>query len=134
MVLVKDIMSENILALRANMSLVQALDHLLESGMIGLPVVDDSKRVIGFLSEHDCIPHLLDGSYHCDSHVLVKDMMHIKPLAISPGDSILELAQMMVGVKPKVYPVVEDDKLVGIISRSQVMASLNKQLKECRVA
>ena len=77
----------------------------------------------------------LSSQFHLPNiFVLVKDMMHIEPLAISPGDSILELAQMMVGVKPKVYPVVEDDKLVGIISRSQVMASLNQQLKECRVA
>ncbi len=134
MVLVSDIMSESIIPLTAGMSLAQAVDHLLAAKMIGLPVVENDKRVIGFLSEQDCIPYLLDGSYHCDSHVLVKDMMHVEPLCVSPDDSILELGQMMVGHKPKVYPVVEAGRLVGVINRSEVMASLNQQLKNCRVA
>lgn len=134
MILVKEIMSEHMTPLKEGMSLPQALDHLLASNMLGLPVTDDKKHVTGFLSEQDCIPYLLGDSYHCDSHVLVKDMMQHEPLTVKPTNTVLELAQMMTTNKPKIYPVVENGILVGVIKRSQVMAALNQQLKHCRVA
>jgi len=134
MILIRDIMSEHLTPLHPEMSLAQAVDHLMQAHIIGLPVVDDNKKLVGFLSEHDCIPFLLDDSYHCDSHVLVQDMMHREPLTVRPTNTILELAQMMATNKPKIYPVIEENKLVGVINRSDVMASLNQQLKHCRVA
>lgn len=134
MILIRDIMSEHLTPLHMDMSLAQAVDHLMSEKMIGLPVVDNEKHLVGFLSEQDCIPFLLDDTYHCDSHVLVKDMMHKEPLTVVPTNTILELAQMMALNKPKIYPVVEGAKLVGVVHRSQVMESLNQQLKHCRVA
>ena len=134
MVLIRDIMSEHLTPLHESMSLAQAVDHLMANHMLGLPVVDERKQLSGFLSEHDCIPFLLDDSYHCDSHVLVRDMMHKDPLTVKPTNPILELAQMMATNKPKIYPVVDRGILVGVIQRSQVMGALNQQLKHCRVA
>lgn len=134
MILIRDIMSEHLTPLHEAMSLAQAVDHLMANNMLGLPVVDDRKNLVGFLSEHDCIPFLLDDSYHCDSHVLVRDMMHKDPLTVKPTHTILELAQMMAANKPKIYPVIDRGILVGVIQRSQVMAALNQQLKHCRVA
>lgn len=134
MILIKEIMSGHLTPLTEEMSLPQAVDHLMASKMLGLPVVDKNKRLIGFLSEHDCIPYLLGDSYHCDSHVLVKDMMQRDPLTVKPSNTVLELAQMMATNKPKIYPVVENGILIGVVKRVQVMAALNQQLKQCRVA
>lgn len=134
MILIKEIMSENLTPLTEEMSLPQAVDHLMTNNMLGLPVVDDKKRLTGFLSEHDCIPYLLGDSYHCDSHVLVKDMMKRDPLSVKPSNTALELAQMMATNKPKIYPVIENGVLVGVVKRGQVMAALNQQLKQCHVA
>ena len=134
MILIQEIMSEHLIPLSEEMSLPQAVDHLMANNMLGLPVVDSNKHVIGFLSEHDCIPYLLGDSYHCDSHVLVKNMMQPDPLTVSPSSTVLELAQMMATNKPKIYPVVKHDILVGVVKRGQVMAALNQQLKHCRVA
>ncbi|MDO6565192.1 CBS domain-containing protein [Amphritea sp. 1_MG-2023] len=134
MILISDIMSEYITPLHETMSLPQAVDQLINSNMIGLPVIDAQKHLTGFLSEQDCIPYLLDDSYHCDSHALVKDMMQRAPLTVKPSNTVLELAQMMATNKPKIYPVVDNGKLVGVVKRGQVMAALNMQLKQCRVA
>ena len=38
----------------------------------------------------------------------------------------------MTGAKPKIYPVREGDKVVGIINRRQVMQALNAQMKQCQ--
>ena len=119
-------------SLSPQLGLAEALDRLHQADSSGLPVLDDQKRLIGFLSEQDCIPSLLTGSYHCDSRTRVEDLMSRTPLFVSPDDSILDLARQMTGAKPKVYPVLEGGKVVGIINRRQVMQALNAQMKQCQ--
>lgn len=119
--------------LTVSMPLVDAVSNILDSGYIGLPVVDHEARVVGFLSEHDCLPHLITDSYHCDSHIEVSDIMRTDPLTVTLGQSVVDLAQQMGLNKPKVYAVVDEGKLVGIITRSMVMRELNNSLKHCKV-
>jgi len=132
MIKVQDVMFPVNTPLTVAMPLVDAVSHIIDSGYIGLPVIDEHHHVIGFLSEHDCLPHLVTDSYHCDSHIQVSDIMRDEPLTVSLGKSIVDLAQQMQLNKPKVYAVVDGGKLVGIISRSMVMKALNNALKHCR--
>jgi predicted transcriptional regulator len=118
--------------LHVEMSLSQAVDLILQSGQMGLPVVDDERRVVGFVSEHDCIDYLISGSYHCDSRIQVNDIMHREPLCASPTESIVDLVQKMGGDKPKTWPVARDGRLLGVISRRQIMQALNASMKGCR--
>lgn len=133
MLQVKDAMYPVNTPLTQSMPLVDAVTNILDSGYLGLPVISDDKRVIGFLSEFDCLPYLLTDSYHCDSHVSVGDIMRNDPLTVASGMSVVDLAQQMGLDKPKVYAVVEADKLVGIITRSMLMKELNESLKRCKV-
>lgn len=114
------------------LGLAEALDRLHQSGLSGLPVLDEQQQLIGFLSEQDCIPSLLTGSYHCDSRTQVADLMSRTPLIVGPDESILDLARQMTEAKPKVYPVLQQGKVIGIISRQQVMRALNQQMKRCQ--
>ncbi|WP_420554613.1 CBS domain-containing protein [Neptuniibacter marinus] len=131
MLQVKDAMYPVSCPLRTDMSLVYAVETILESGYLGLPVVDTDSIVVGFLSEFDCLPHLLRDSYHCDSHVTVETLMQKNPLVVSPTMSIVDLAQQMALDKPKVYAVVEQGKLLGVITRSMLMKTLSEALKQC---
>ncbi|OIN08539.1 hypothetical protein BFR47_15400 [Oceanisphaera psychrotolerans] len=133
MATVSEIMRHSLPMLRADMSITSALDRMLESGLSGLPVVDAQRHIIGFLSEQDCIPKLINASYHCDNRVTVNDLMRKDPLTVTPEDDVFELARIMGGAKPKLYPVVEDTKVVGIVTRHQVMLFLNKQLQSCSI-
>ncbi len=129
--IVKDIIRKNINPLSIELSLPEAVDRILASGLSGLPVVNSHNKLVGFLSEHDCIPHLITGTYHCDTRTLVKDLMHGEPLSVSPEDSIIDIAQMMAGNKPKVYPVIDEYKLVGIICRQDILKALSKEIQNC---
>ncbi|MFM4649835.1 CBS domain-containing protein [Aeromonas bivalvium] len=132
MLQVRDHMSRLSHSLSPQQGLAAALDSLHASGLSGLPVLNDQHQLVGFLSEQDCIPSLLTGSYHCDTRTQVQDMMSKTPLSIGPDESILDLARQMTGAKPRIYPVVEQGKVIGIISRRQVMQVLNQQLKGCQ--
>ena len=128
---IRDHMSRLTHFLTPQLGLAEALDRLHHSGLSGLPVLDDQQQLVGFLSEQDCIPSLITGSYHCDTRTQVEDMMSRTPLSVDPDDSILDLARQMTGAKPKIYPVLEQGKVIGIISRHQVMQAHNQQMKGC---
>ena len=134
MATVSEIMRRSIPLLTADMSITEALDKLLASNLSGLPVVDTQRKIIGFLSEQDCIPKLINASYHCDSRVTVNDLMYKEPLTVSPSSDVFELARLMGGAKPKIYPVIEDNKVIGIVTRHQVMQFLNEQLQNCSIS
>lgn len=132
---VQDLMSRWTPALHERDYLSRAVDQILSSGYTGLPVVDDNYQLVGFLSEQDCIRSLASSSYHCDNWVRISDIMSRNPVSIAPEMSELALAALFTGQKPKVYPVVDqDNRVVGVLTRSHVMAALNDQLKTCRVA
>lgn len=124
---VRDVMQRNVPPIYAHTPLTRAVTTLLEHKVSGLPVVDGQRRIIGFLSEQDCIHSLLVSNYHCEGDPEVIDVMFDKPLVVSPGDNLVDLAQNLGRGKPKVYPVAEDGKLVGIITRSQILTILARE-------
>ncbi|MFM4996513.1 CBS domain-containing protein [Aeromonas sanarellii] len=132
MLQVRDHMQPLTHSLSPELGLAEAMDRLHLADLGSLPVLDDQRRLIGFLSKQDCIPALLTGSYHCDSRTRVEDLMSRTPLFVGPDDSILDLARQMTGAKPRLYPVMEGGKVTGIISRRRVMQALNTQLKQCQ--
>jgi len=70
-------------------------------------------------------------SYFCQDTHIVSDCMHREVLSVSPDTSIIELADGMKVGKPKAYPVVDNGKLVGIITRSDVLKAIGKNLNDC---
>ena len=128
---VRDIIRKNTPFLTVDQHLAEAVEQIPKSGLTGLPVMGERETCVGFLSEHDCIPHIISGSYYCDNRTQVKDLMHSTPLVVSPETSLLEIAQLMAGNKPKVYPVIDNNKLIGLISRQDVLRVLSAEMKNC---
>lgn len=57
--------------------------------------------------------------------------MYREVLSVSPDLSIIELADLMKVGKPKAYPVIDNDRLVGIITRTDVLRAIGKNLDDC---
>lgn len=119
-----DVMSNHIEPVRCGTPLTKVVKILLHNHVTGLPVVDDHRRVIGFISEQDCIHALLVSSYHGEGDPKVDDVMFHNPLTISPEMALVDLAQNLGAGKPKVYPVTDHGKLIGIVTRTAILAEL----------
>ena len=129
---VSDYMQLRPIKLTADMPVATAVDRLLKSGHIGAPVVDDSDTLIGWISEQDCLASLLESSYYCEEVAIVEDLMRSDVLTVRVEDGIIELAQQMLDVKPKVYPVIDEEGLlVGSISRRYVLKAMDKKQQAC---
>ncbi|KJY85163.1 CBS domain containing protein [Vibrio galatheae] len=128
---VKDYMTLQAVTFTPEMSLSAALDKVMNSKYLGGPVLNDKKEVIGFLSGQDLLDKLINVSYYCQDSHIVADCMHPEVLSVSPETSIIELAEMMKVGKPKVYPVIDSGKLVGIITRRDVLRAIGKNIEAC---
>ncbi|EGR1022476.1 CBS domain-containing protein [Vibrio cholerae] len=128
---VSDYMTLQAVTFSPDMSLSAALEKVVRSDNMGGPVIDAQRHVIGFLSEQDLLDKLVHASYHCQDAHLVSDCMHKEVLSVASETSIIELAAMMKVGKPKMYPVVSDGKLVGVITRRDVLRALSKTLTNC---
>ncbi|HGF4934472.1 TPA: CBS domain-containing protein [Vibrio parahaemolyticus] len=129
---VKDYMTLQAVTFTKGMSLTAALNKVMQSVTLGGPVIDENEKVVGFLSEQDLLDKLVKASYHCQDTHTVQECMHEDVLSVSPEMSVIELADMMKVGKPKMYPVVDDrGKLVGIITRRDVLRAIGMTLNEC---
>lgn len=129
---VKDYMKRHPVTFKADDSIFDAIEKLLSSNLTGGPVIDEHKRLIGFISEQDCIAKGLEASYHCEQVAQVAEFMRQDVLTVKPQDGIIEVAQQMLQAKPKIYPVVDDaGHLVGIIHRRDVLRCIEAQMRSC---
>lgn len=120
----KDYMQTRPITFGADMMVQSAVAKFLNSHQLGGPVVDALGHLVGWVSEQDCIAVMLKEAYYDEPMAQVRDVMRKEVLAVGPDTSILALAEMMMGQKPKIYPVVEDGRLLGVISRHNVMQAI----------
>ncbi|MFS1423468.1 CBS domain-containing protein [Shewanella sp. 10N.286.48.B5] len=128
---ISEYMDRQPVLLKAEMSLATAVEHLLAHNKAGAAVIDNKGALVGFLSQQDCLSVMLKSSYHCDMTETVKDCMKTEVLTATPDGSILQLAEQMLGAKPKIYPVVENGKVIGTINRTNVLSAMNVYMQQC---
>lgn len=138
--LVSEVMTKNVLTLTPDMSVHQAWKKMLENQIKAMPVLDQAGKVVGILTDEDLLEragiqqrlsvairldsadikqelHSLEGS-----RLIVSDVM-TKPVAtVKDGETLGVATSQMVKSGLKRLPVVnEDDKLVGVLSRLDVL-------------
>ncbi|WP_249978114.1 CBS domain-containing protein [Vreelandella olivaria] len=121
---VRDIMSRDCYRVSPETSITNLAQGLALHRLPGAPVVDASDRLIGFISEQDVLGRVMDSIYHDDEAPLVRELMRQEVVTTTPNKSISDLAQEMLGAKPKIYPVIEQHRLVGIVTRRDILIAL----------
>ena len=123
-ILVKDHMNTQPLTFGPGDNVREAVSRLIAARITGAPVVDDQGMLVGYLSEQDCIKEMLNDAFYHQEAVSVSTLMQKQVLTVAPNTGIVEVAQLMLNTKPKVYPVAADGKLVGVINRANVLQAL----------
>ena len=124
--LVKDHMSTDVVTLHPDMEILRAAQVLISCDISGAPVLDQHGRLVGVLTERDIIKVALHAGYHGEPGGLVQDYMTPEPVTVSPDDTILELAERFVKNKYRRYPVLDGGRLVGLISRRDVLRAMGQ--------
>jgi CBS domain-containing protein len=123
-VCVRDCMATRLVTLKPEMEILAAVHLLLEHDFGGAPVLDDDGLLVGILTEKDCMKVVLNAGYHSEYGGRVAEFMSSELVTLSPDASIVEVARQFLENSFHRYPVVENNKLVGQISRRDVLRAL----------
>ncbi len=144
---VADIMTANVLTLNPSSSVRHAAELMLRQSVSGMPVVDDEGAVVGMLSEGDLlrraelgacfIEAARQGWEHGDPSAFVHthswkvgDVMSAPVIAVTEKTPLSEIAQLFLEKGIKRVPVLRDGKLVGLVSRADLLKCLGEDHNE----
>lgn len=125
-VLVKDYMTREVISVSPDVEITAATESLIAHDISGAPVLDEHGRLAGILTERDCMKVALHAGYHDVPYGLVRDYMTANPESVTPEQSVLTLAEKFIHGRFRRYPVVDNGRLVGIISRRDILRALSK--------
>ncbi len=128
----RDIMCSKVLSVRPGDPVVQVVRMLIRKGFSGAPVVDDEGHLVGILSERDCIEAIAGAAFHNTPVETVGQRMARDVVSVNPADDIFRLTMAFVSHPYRRLPVVEDGRLVGLITRRDLMAALDKLIASPR--
>jgi len=125
---VKEVMTKDVLTVGPETHVCKAIQILVEHKITGLPVIDDQRQIQGIITEEGLI-HLLLEELITEVQT-VKNFMNTEVMTCSPEDNIVKACEIFLKNPAVNLPVVEDNKLVGIISRSDILKLIpQKQVK-----
>jgi CBS domain-containing protein len=136
-------MTKNVIFLNPTQTVEEAAQLMLKKDISALPIVDSNSHLIGIITESDFvgkeanIPHalasikrLLGQVFYFDEveslflkakTMPVENIMTKFPKTVTPDFSLTDVVNIMIRHNLKRIPVVEDEKLVGIITRKDIM-------------
>ncbi len=125
---VKNFMAKKLITFRPETDIQEAINTIVKHKISGAPVVDNRKNLVGMLSETDCIKTMLKGPYNNfpGDHGLVSDYMSTSVRTVDASISITDLAYEFANSPYRRFPVVDKGRLVGQISRSDVLRAISK--------
>jgi len=141
---VRDVMTRNVICVAANESVVNAARIMLQNRISGLPVVDADSALVGVVTEGDFLrrgelgtqrrrpkwlefllgPGRMAAEYVHASGRKVEDVMTSEPATVAEDDTLSTVVQLMECRRIKRLPVLRDGKIIGIVSRANLMHAL----------
>lgn len=120
---VKDYMSKNLITFKPEQSVEDVIETLIKHRISGGPVVNDDNELVGIISEGDCIKQISESRYYNmplnDSSV--KNHMITNVETIDGNLTIFDAANQFLNAKRRRFPIVENGKLVGLISQKDIL-------------
>ncbi|MDI6888336.1 MAG: CBS domain-containing protein [Methanocellales archaeon] len=117
---VREIMTTNVITADGNMKASEGARKMAERKIGSLVITEDDKP-IGIVTERDMIQKVMSKGIAPDS-VMLKDVMSQPLVTIKPDESISSAAQKMLEKDIRRLPVVEDGKLLGIITDADMVS------------
>ena len=141
---VSDVMTRRVISVSPETSVFVAIRLMLKHHVSGLPVIDNHGKLVGILSEGDFLRRgeieterkrsvWLDALFgpadgaadYVHSHGLaVKDVMTRDPITVTENTTLDEVVRLMENRNVKRLPVLRDGKVIGIVSRANLMRAL----------
>ncbi|MBN2473522.1 MAG: CBS domain-containing protein [Pirellulales bacterium] len=115
------VMSSQVITIHDDATLGEAIATLLKHKISGMPVVDDQQRLIGIISEFQLLEAVYTPAIKRD---YVRDAMTEDVMTVAEDASLSEIATLFVLHRIRRIPVVRGDKVVGIVTRRDLLRNV----------
>ena len=115
----KDIMTRNVVCIKKNTPVVDAIRLMSKNNITGIPVVEDDMTLAGILSEQDVIR--LFHTYEDEKNRTVNDFMTQPAIHFEEEERLLDVCYCLRDNSIRRVPVTSNGKVVGVISRSDIL-------------
>jgi CBS domain-containing protein len=119
-------MSTDVITVTPDTEIMRAVQILVDHDISGVPIVEERGQLVGILTERDCIEVAVTAGYFDEAGGRVRDYMTSPVETCQPTDSLMDVAARLITSRYRRYPVVEDARLIGLISRRDVLRALKK--------
>jgi CBS domain-containing protein len=122
-------MDTEVCVLTPETEILDAVGVLVEHRVTGAPVVDEAGHLVGMLTEKDCLRLVATGAGADRPSGTVADFMTTDVTTIPPGMDVYYAAGLFLHQPFRRFPVVEDGRLVGAITRFDILRVIHAKLR-----
>lgn len=115
----KDVMTENIISVKKETPIYEALELLVENNITGIPVVEDDMTLVGIISERDMLR--LFNAHENEQEKTVSDFMTQPSLYFDEDEDLTDVCDFLKKNIFRRVPITSSGKLVGIISVKDII-------------
>ncbi len=130
LIYVSDFMTPCPVTVTPEMSVLQAVEVMLRHDVSGTPVVDAQQRLVGIITERDCIRVTVQAGYFDQSAGRVSEYMSRQLSCVQPKENLMDVAVRFIDEPFRRFPVVDNGKLVGIIGRKDVLRAIQHSFSQ----
>ena len=127
---IKEFMAKQLITFQSDTPIETAMESFLENKISGAPVLDDQGKLVGVLSEKDCMRTLFESSYYNNLGGFVREYMSTDLKTINIHDTLSNVADEFIKSRFRRFHVMEGNKLVGQISRRDILRAIVKLSNE----
>lgn len=117
-------MAKHLITLNEETDVLTAITKLLDHKITSAPVLNEAGHLIGIFSEKDCMKVALETAYNKGLTGKVTEYMATDTVTVNADSSVVDLAERFQNSSIRSYPVYEDNQLIGMISRADVLRAL----------
>jgi len=128
---VSDYMTTKLISFTPDQNIREVIETIIANKISGAPVINNDKELVGIISEKDCLRVILDDVYHNlpPSERNVSNYMSKKVVTVDESMDVVALANLFLNSNFRRYPVVKNGKLVGLVSRRDILRA-SKRIKK----
>jgi CBS domain-containing protein len=115
----KDIMTEDVISVKAGTPIYTAVELMAENNITGIPVVEDDMTLVGILTEKDVLRLFYNSGGEAGEKV--DDFMTQPAIFFSEDESLADVCNCLLNNVFRRVPVVSEGKLIGIVSRKDII-------------
>lgn len=124
-----EMMTREVVTATPKMSIVEVMGIILDKRISGMPVVDEAGMLVGIISEIDLVNSMLSGNA---ADTLVEEVMSTSIRTFPPDANCAEIASSFTTHRIRRVPIVDQNKLVGMISRRDILREMFSNYEEIK--